>query len=343
MLKLQGGGNAGNVAVALQRLNHNNSEAKVKVDMKLVSKIGCDVYGNQVIEEFKKENVNVSCILCDKDENTPFTYVIVDKSDNTRTCIHHPIKQQLSSNDFKEDWLTIDLTNNFINLLFLDSRHHEAALAAAEHAKKNKIPILLDIEKIRSFFSHFVFSFKSINTLHFYNNIRPGMDELLTYCTCLNTSSGFPCSYTKETNLISGIVALLQKHQQIQWCVTTLGKKGCILLEKCEENDLLDLTEIDSLDGFKNLATTSEFPVPVTAKSKGYRIFYCPAKKLSFPVVDTTGCGDAFIGGLLFGLSQHWDFPKILSFATTVAGTKTSQLGARKGLPLWSSLKLQYS
>ena len=44
--------------------------------------------------------------------------------------------------------LNIDLCKP-VDLLFLDSRHHEGAIKAAIEARNRKIPILLDMEKIR--------------------------------------------------------------------------------------------------------------------------------------------------------------------------------------------------
>jgi len=58
--------------------------------------------------------------------------------------------------------------------------------------------------------------------------------------------------------------------------------------------------------------------------------FYQPA----FPVqvVDTNGAGDAFSGGLLFGLLEDWDIRYSVRFASAVAALKCRHLG-NKGLP----------
>jgi sugar/nucleoside kinase (ribokinase family) len=50
-------------------------------------------------------------------------------------------------------------------------------------------------------------------------------------------------------------------------------------------------------------------------------------------VVDTTGAGDVFHAGFIYGLLQNWDLGKILQFANAVAALKCRELGGRKGIP----------
>jgi sugar/nucleoside kinase (ribokinase family) len=45
--------------------------------------------------------------------------------------------------------------------------------------------------------------------------------------------------------------------------------------------------------------------------------------------VDTTGAGDAFMGGLSYGLLQGWDLPEIGRFANACAALCCTKLGAR--------------
>lgn len=61
-------------------------------------------------------------------------------------------------------------------------------------------------------------------------------------------------------------------------------------------------------------------------------VFYQPA----FPVervVDTTGCGDAFHGGFLFGYSRDWSIRESAKFASAVAALNAQGLGGRGNLP----------
>jgi sulfofructose kinase len=60
--------------------------------------------------------------------------------------------------------------------------------------------------------------------------------------------------------------------------------------------------------------------------------FHVPGFPVS--VVDTTGAGDAFHGGFLYGLLQHsWSLRQIARFANAVGALNCRQLGGRRGLP----------
>ena len=56
-------------------------------------------------------------------------------------------------------------------------------------------------------------------------------------------------------------------------------------------------------------------------------------KGFKIDVVDTTGAGDVFHAGFIYGLLQNWDLEKILQFANAVAALKCRELGGRKGIP----------
>lgn len=58
---------------------------------------------------------------------------------------------------------------------------------------------------------------------------------------------------------------------------------------------------------------------------------HCPG----FPVraVDTTGAGDVFHAGFIFGLLQDWELMRTLEFANAVAAMKCTKIGGRTGIP----------
>jgi sugar/nucleoside kinase (ribokinase family) len=49
--------------------------------------------------------------------------------------------------------------------------------------------------------------------------------------------------------------------------------------------------------------------------------------------VDTTGAGDVFHGGFVYGLLQNWEVAEILRFANAAAALKCRDIGGRKGIP----------
>jgi sulfofructose kinase len=61
----------------------------------------------------------------------------------------------------------------------------------------------------------------------------------------------------------------------------------------------------------------------------------------AFPVqaVDTTGAGDVYHGGYIYGLLQGWSMAACMRFASAVAALKCREVGARKGIPTLSQVK----
>jgi sugar/nucleoside kinase (ribokinase family) len=56
-------------------------------------------------------------------------------------------------------------------------------------------------------------------------------------------------------------------------------------------------------------------------------------KGFEVKAVDTTGAGDVFHAGFIYGLLQNWELIEILRFANAVAALKCRDLGRRRGIP----------
>ena len=61
------------------------------------------------------------------------------------------------------------------------------------------------------------------------------------------------------------------------------------------------------------------------------KFFHVPAFEVD--VVDTTGAGDVFHGGYIYGLLQKWSLTDTVRFASAVAALKCRQMGGRAGIP----------
>jgi sugar/nucleoside kinase (ribokinase family) len=57
------------------------------------------------------------------------------------------------------------------------------------------------------------------------------------------------------------------------------------------------------------------------------------AEGFNVKTLDTTGAGDVFHGGFIYGLLQNWEVEKILRFANAAAALKCLDLGGRRGIP----------
>ena len=60
---------------------------------------------------------------------------------------------------------------------------------------------------------------------------------------------------------------------------------------------------------------------------------------LKVKTVDTTGAGDVFHGGFIYGLLQNWEVEEILRFANAASALKCQDLGGRKGIPTLEEIK----
>ncbi|MCM8749141.1 carbohydrate kinase family protein [Thermomicrobiaceae bacterium CFH 74404] len=58
-----------------------------------------------------------------------------------------------------------------------------------------------------------------------------------------------------------------------------------------------------------------------------------PVPAFEVPVVDTTGAGDAFAAGIVYGLLRRWEPARLGQFANAMGALAVRALGARAGLP----------
>jgi sulfofructose kinase len=93
----------------------------------------------------------------------------------------------------------------------------------------------------------------------------------------------------------------------------------------------------DLRDALRQTAKRGPWFVGVTLGPGGALAFvqgefqYVPAFRV--PVVDSTGAGDIFHAGSIYGLLQGWPVPDTLRFAAAAAALKCEKLGGRPGIP----------
>ena len=301
----QGGG--GNVANTLTTL------ARLGVTAQLFTKIGNDEHGKTVMRELESDGVDTSHVLCSAGTSTAFTYVIVDAATKTRTCIHTPQQQELTREDVVTNCRAI-LEEGQPSLVHLDSRHTEAALTLARLANKMDIPVSIDAEK----------------------NRPPFFQELLPLCDLIFTNERFPHLYSGAD------ITKLFDNSRANIIVTSLGDKGSILYVR-HRRPTQDTTPITaSLEQRLHavaISATDKLPVR-TQLGKDYDVFSCPAWALnSEQVVDTTGAGDAFIGGFIAAYVHKRPLEQCLQIGTLCAAHKIQQPGTRLGLPTVDQLE----
>lgn len=66
---------------------------------------------------------------------------------------------------------------------------------------------------------------------------------------------------------------------------------------------------------------------------------HCHSPAYRVPVVDTTGAGDIFHAGFIYGLLQHWPLERQLDFACAAAALNCTAVGARGGIQPVSAIE----
>jgi len=79
------------------------------------------------------------------------------------------------------------------------------------------------------------------------------------------------------------------------------------------------------------VATVTHGDAGCLTLEQGGMPFHTPA--FAVDAVDTTGCGDVFHGGYIYGLLQGWPLSRTVRFAAAAAALKARALGGRAAIP----------
>jgi sulfofructose kinase len=124
------------------------------------------------------------------------------------------------------------------------------------------------------------------------DDLYPGVEELIENIDYLIVSRDFPLRLMAESDLNEAL-RQMQRRYGCRLTAATLGPDGVL-----------------AWDGSRLLHTAA------------YRV----------PVVDTTGAGDVFHAGFIYGLLQGWPLERQLDFACAAAALNCEGLGARGGI-----------
>jgi sulfofructose kinase len=124
------------------------------------------------------------------------------------------------------------------------------------------------------------------------DDVYPGVEQLLKNVDYLISSRDIPGRLTGEQNLLKSLPALGSKYG-CRFTAATLGREGVLAWD-------------------------------------GTRLHYAPA--FCVQTVDTTGAGDIFHAGFIYGLLQGWPLTRQLDFACAAAALNCTATGARGGI-----------
>ena len=151
-------------------------------------------------------------------------------------------------------------------------------------------------------------------------------------------------------------------------CLKTAKENGCITILNPAPASEISKEFYNNIDFFTPNETEAEFytgikitsekeakqaadkllnlgikKIIITLGEKG--LFYSDGKEETYlkasavKAIDTTGAGDAFNGGLAFGLSKQKPIKECLELANKVAGISTTKLGAGDSMPFIQDIK----
>eukprot|EP00529_Nitzschia_sp_RCC80_P019053 CAMPEP_0113471168 /NCGR_PEP_ID=MMETSP0014_2-20120614/16838_1 /TAXON_ID=2857 /ORGANISM="Nitzschia sp." /LENGTH=502 /DNA_ID=CAMNT_0000363793 /DNA_START=183 /DNA_END=1691 /DNA_ORIENTATION=+ /assembly_acc=CAM_ASM_000159 len=299
-LLVEGGGNAANTACAIAGLfptSDDGSSSTTASSSNLLTAVGDDPNGNIIIDGLTTRNVNV---LAERyPGNSPFSYILANNDpkdgSNTRTCIHQP-----SSGDMSVGYVLNDDNVNIKDMtaVHFDVRYPTAAVQLAKKCIELNIPYSVDVERPRD-----------------------GLEEILKGASVVICNSEY-CQNVDEKNGEGGTVQCLTRvmkkqapHAKI--AVQTLGSKGSclVILDEDMKSTVLSLIDAngngkkdnddDDDDDTVVLLEDKDLPgLPVVTLSSQDGSLTCSACS-GGDVVDSTGAGDAFIGGFLSALWAH--------------------------------------
>ncbi|HYL84979.1 MAG TPA: PfkB family carbohydrate kinase [Candidatus Angelobacter sp.] len=125
------------------------------------------------------------------------------------------------------------------------------------------------------------------------DELYPGVEALLQNVDYLIASRDIPGKLTGDEDLRKSLPAV-QESFRCRLAAATLGQEGVLAWD-------------------------------------GKKFHYAPAFRVE--AVDTTGAGDIFHAGFLYGLLQNWPLPRQLHFACAAAALNCTAVGARGGIP----------
>lgn len=124
------------------------------------------------------------------------------------------------------------------------------------------------------------------------DEVYPGVEELIEKIDYLIVSRDFPCRLIAESDLERALYKMRLRYGCLL-TAATLGPDGVLAWD-------------------------------------GIEFHHRPAYRV--PVVDTTGAGDIFHAGFIYGLLQDWDIDKRLDFSCAAAAMNCMADGARGGI-----------
>jgi sugar/nucleoside kinase (ribokinase family) len=230
---------------------------------KYVGVTGTDENGRRVRQEMATRTVDMSDAII-RDAPNQFALILVDESSGERIVLWDRDERLL----LRERELPVEAISAS-RLVHVDDVDQEAAIRAAELARKAGVPCTSDLDRVTD-----------------------RTAALVAEVSIPILAEHMPPAITGEADQERALRKMRRSHDGL--LVVTLGQHGAIALE-------------------------------------GDRLHVAPGFKVD--AVDTTGAGDVFRGGFIYGVLNAWPVERVLRFANAAAAISCTRLGALNGVP----------
>jgi ribokinase len=105
-----------------------------------IGAVGCDTYGDYLIEDFTKEHVDITCTKKVEGKKTPVNFIFVAKGEKTIIQSPHMQITKIETKDLNENYIANS------KILHTTIIHQEVTEKALEIAKKHNVKISIDLE-----------------------------------------------------------------------------------------------------------------------------------------------------------------------------------------------------
>ena len=176
--------------------------AKLGLRAKYIGTIGDDLRGQIQRESLEGTGVDTSSLIVRPGCPNQTAYIIIDERTGERTVLwRRENSLRLRPEEIHPDEIRCS------RLLHIDGYDTEAAAFAAEIARKNGVPVSLDVD-----------------------TVYPGFEAVLKQVDFLVAGSGWPAKWTGETDPFSALWRL-QREYRFQVTAMTLGDHGALALQ----------------------------------------------------------------------------------------------------------------
>jgi ribokinase len=263
--KESAGGSAANTVVGLARLELKTG---------FIGKVAADREGNFLLDEFRKEGVDINCISVMEKGRSGTVMGFIDPQGDRALYVDPGVNDQIDFRDVNLDYVS---NTRFLHLSsFVGEKPFKAQKQLIDHLSSAKI----------SFDPGAIYSRKGLDA------IKPIIKK--SYVMFPN---GIEVKLLTGQDYREGAETFIKLGAD--FVAVKLGKRGCYVTDG-KESHLIEAYRVEA--------------------------------------VDTTGAGDAFCAGFLYGLIKRKDLYECGKLGNFVASRCISKMGARTGLPKLAEL-----